>query len=178
MQRGDKLRKARKRKILTFLSVVSSFICIFSFLIWTPIFLRGKLNELALFAAGSVFPKSTLTEESHANYLKNTTDDNIFIPSVITFGGEEIKKNVDLKGLEDIDALIQSVPKFELSHKDGEGTYKIVECLFGASGDKFENIYVNNKTNVNLNIASVLSQNPDISVNKSALPQVSENSPP
>ena len=29
---------------------------------------------------------------------------------------------------------------------------------------KFDNIYINNKTNVNLDVASVLNQNPDISI--------------
>lgn len=171
MQCGDKLKKTRKRKILAFLSIISSFVCLLSFLLWTPIFLKGKLNNLTFFAASTIFQKGSLKEQNNIDILKHTKNDNFYVPSVINFG-KEIKKDTEFKEMENVDALIKSIPKFELSHIDGEGTFKIVECMFGASGDKFENIFINNKTNVNLDVASVLNQKPDIPVNKNTLPQV------
>lgn len=171
MRCGDKLKKTRKSKILAFLSIISSFVCIFSFLFWTPIFLKGKLNNITLFAASTVFPKGISKEVSNNNILKSTENNRIFIPNVVNFGGK-IKKEIEFNEMENIDAIVQSVPKFELSHTDGENTFKIVECMFGASGDKFDNIYINNKTNVNLDVASVLNQTPDISVGKDSSPQV------
>ena len=167
---GDKLKKVRKSKILSFLSIISSFVCIFSFLLWTPIFLKGKLNNLTLFAASTVFQKGSSKKVTN-HTLKNSANDKIFIPNIINFGGK-IKKEMEFKQMENIDAIVQSVPKFELSHTDGEETFKIVECMFGASGDKFDNIYINNKTNVNLDVANVLNQNPDISIKKDSSPQV------
>lgn len=172
MRCGDKLKKIRKSKILAFFSIVSSFVCVLSFILWTPIFLKGKLNDIAFFSASTIFPNSILKEERSNDILKNNLNDRIFIPNVINFGGEEAKETEISKEVEDVDTIIQSVPKFELSHEDGENTFKIVECMFGASGDKFDNIYINNKTNVNLDVANVLNQNPDISIEKNNSPQV------
>lgn len=171
MRCGDKLKKVRKSKILSFLSIISSFVCIFSFLLWSPILFKGKLNDLTLFAASTIFSKGTSKEVTN-NTLKSSANDKIYIPNVVNFGGGGTWRLKNSKEIEDVDAIIQSVPKFELSHTDGEETFKIVECMFGASGDKFDNIYINNKTNVNLDVASVLNQNPDISVGENSLPQV------
>ena len=91
MQCGDKLKNTRKRKILAFLSATSSLVCILSFLIWVPIFFKGKLNDLTLFAASTIFPNGSF-ENENSHVLKNNANEKIFIPNVIKFGGE-IKKS-------------------------------------------------------------------------------------
>ncbi len=60
----------------------------------------------------------------------------------------------------------------EQPHSPGENTYKIIENQFGAGGTKYENFYVKNSTNFNLNIASELAQKPDINIKFTKDPQV------
>ena len=91
------MKKIRKSKILSFLSVISSFVCIFSFLIWTPIFLKGKLNNITFFAASTVFQKGSFKEVTN-HTLKSPANDKIFIPNIINFGGK-IKKEIEFKGM-------------------------------------------------------------------------------
>ncbi|MBR1779202.1 MAG: stage II sporulation protein P [Clostridia bacterium] len=134
--------------------------------------LRGKLNEFSIFAANMIFFNGNRDTVNIEDSLRDTIESRVYIPNVITFGREWDKAASDPGSPDDIDAIVQAIPPFELPHEDGEPTYKIVECLFGASGDKFDNIYINNKTDVNLDIGSILNQRPDITVNNNGEPQV------
>ncbi len=61
---------------------------------------------------------------------------------------------------------------FEIPHKEGENTFKIIESHFGDTGVKFENFFVNNKTGLDLNIQEEISKKPDINIKKDGTPQV------
>ena len=57
-------------------------------------------------------------------------------------------------------------------HGENENTYKVIESQITAGGTKYENFYVKNSANYDINIASELSKRPDVKIKPTNEPQV------
>lgn len=79
----------------------------------------------------------------------------------------EIKENIDY-----IDKILRTVPVYEFKHQENEETFSIKECLFGTSGTKCSNFFVNNQTKLNINFLEKLNENLDFKIQKNNDPQV------
>jgi stage II sporulation protein P len=89
----------------------------------------------------------------------------------------DIKKNNDTKEEITADENTADITQTKTSDKDEESSTtstvnKIVESQFGASGVRFNNFYVNNKTGIELDIGAELKKQPDVHIKKDNTPQV------
>lgn len=153
-----------KKKLQLFICFISTIVCSISFLSWLPGILLNKVDRLSLLAAGVMLPDGKIFEEKGDCQVSN-------IVSTINFG----QKNTVLASNttdETVDNFLKNVPTFELSHNTNEPTYKILECMFGASGTKYQNFFINNKTSFDINVEETLKLPPDVSVKKDGTPQV------
>ncbi len=153
-----------KKKLQLFICFISTIVCSISFLSWLPGILLNKVDRLSLLAAGVMLPDGKIFEEKGDCQVSN-------IVSTINFG----QRNTVLASNttdETVDNFLKNVPTFELSHNTNEPTYKILECMFGASGTKYQNFFINNKTSFDINVEETLKLPPDVSVKKDGTPQV------
>ncbi len=152
--------------MLAFICIISSFICVFSFLLWLPMILKDQFDNFNIFAASVILPNGKIDRKNENNAVGE-----IVATDIINFGNPQTSSEKS-KSDENIEAILQNIPPFELSHGDNEVKYGITECLFGASGSKYQNIFINNKTSLDLNVEEILNQKPDISIKNKAEPQV------
>ncbi len=71
-----------------------------------------------------------------------------------------------------IESILKNVPKYSFQHKDNEETLKITECIFGQTGIKCDNFFINDKTNLNINFKEKLNDKLGFSIQKNSTPQV------
>ena len=71
-----------------------------------------------------------------------------------------------------ISKILNSVPKYELNKKENDKTFGIKECLFGTSGLKCSNFFINNRTEINVNFLEKLNENLDFKIPKNNDPKV------
>lgn len=163
-----------KKKIISFFSFISLLISIISFFIWIPNLFTNSSNRFCLIAASFVLQNNTHNMNFKNAIPKKNNEKDIFSDLINLKKDININDNNSKSTSDDNNILeiINSVPIFELPHNENETTNKVIECSFGASGTKYENIYINNKTNVNIDIAKKLSERPDINIKKDGTPQV------
>ena len=169
--------KKCKNFVIYFLSTISAAVCCTCLAIRTYEFFRDNLSFF------EVLSMSFIMCQGGADNLAPKIDAKDIDPSeIINFGSNENTaaepantetmndaESAELPSLSDDN---QDIADFEIPHGEGEKTFKILESHFGATGIKFENFYVNNKSGIELNIAEELAKKPDLSIKKDGSPQV------
>ena len=159
---------------LAYLSTLTSVLCCS---LRTAQVFRPNYEAIDVFSAKFVFPRSSkiwnkalsthnIVSLNHKDppFILNTPEKSNLAQSPLTKKEEE--NNAQLAPPEEIPDADEE------EHSPGENTYKIIESQFGAGGIKHDNFYVKNSTNFNLNIASELSQQPDVNIKSTNEPQV------
>ena len=84
----------------------------------------------------------------------------------------EVSKKILSENQNEIDKILKIIPKYEFNHEPNEETFKITECLFGNSGIKCENFFVNNHANLDINFKEKLNRSLNFKLNKDDSPKV------
>ena len=150
-------------------SITAMIICLVCIAFKTNEIINKNLNNIEIMA-GSIF-----LPYKQCNKPVKTVSYNDLDFSEITKCKALKWKNTNEKKQESqnyLSTLQDEPPLFEIPHADGEATYKIIESHFGASGTKYENFFVNNKTGLDLNIAEELSRRPDINLKRDGSPEI------
>ncbi len=163
-----------KKRIVSFSSdalataaVFIAFLCIF---LRAKNLFRMNLDSVNLLAARSIFSRSRF------NFFSD-------IKNILVYGEknnmQEQTGNANTEGKNNglfIKPGNINLPDFSKEnpeyHPPGEPTHKIIESQFSSSGTKFENFYIKNTTNQNINIGSELNKKPEINITKTNKPQV------
>lgn len=151
------------------ISITAVIICLACTVFKANEIINNNLNNIEIMA-GSVF----LPYKNCNNTIKAASYDNLDFSEITKCKTlkwkNENTKTQDVN--ENLSTLKDEAPLFEVSHTDGEPTYKIIESHFGGSGTKYENFFVNNKTGLDLNITEELSRRPDINLKKDGSPEI------
>ncbi len=169
--------KKFKSFVLYFFSTISTLVCFGCLSISTYEFLRNNLSFFEVFSVGFI-----MSQGKADNLVANIDATDYSLQEIIeltahswgdveTFSTEAIEINEEVKAVE-VDGVAQDILDFEIPHNDGEKTFKILESHVGDNGIQFENFYVNNKSDMELNIAEELSKKPDMNIKKDGSPQV------
>ncbi len=143
--------------ILQILSITCTIIAFFCFSIRILELIKNKQNQIPLLAAEFILPfgdfKNSETTEKYkvSLNLKNETNKTINFSQPV-LNTESITESIE--------------------EKRGEKKYKIIENHFGSSGLNYENFYVKNNTEYNLNISDQISKKIDIKIKKNGTAQV------
>lgn len=140
-------------KIAALLCSILSIIC---FSIRLPSVIKGKEENIELFAAGFILPNAdrpALQQESKKSAKVNH--------GIKPFNPTESE-----------DSLSSDTEVDNDNNYEGENKYNIIESQFGEGGIGYDNFYVKNGTDYNLNIGEELSKRPDINFKKDGSPQV------
>lgn len=163
-----------KKFVLYFLSTSSAVICCLCLTLQIFDIFRKNLGLFEVFSMSFILSDGNI----HSNDMKiNVKDFNVH--EIVTLNVRE-KDTQSISTLENISVeKISAQPEnypdisdFVIPHTEGENTFKIIESHFGDSGMKFENFFVNNKADIDLNIAEELAKKPDINIKKDGSPQV------
>lgn len=165
---------AAKQNLLRLCSAAALLACLASVTLKTHERRREMSNLLGLMGLSTVWHETTAVSlEDKIPVIASDYTHTIILspksPAVAmpaSSAPAEEPVNLDLP-----DDIFEQIP-FELPHEDGEATHPVTEQKFGLCGMKFENFYVNNKTGMDLDIAQVLSQRPDVHIKKNSSPQV------
>lgn len=166
--------KKLKKFIFYFLSTVSSAVCCLCLAI--QIFEISKKNLGLL----EIFSLSFIMSDGDMRCTETKIDaDSFNINEVVKLDVHKPNSasipNFENSGIENASVQCCDYPDisdFSIPHDEGENTFKIIESHFGDSGLKYENFYVNNKSDIDLNIAEELSKKPDMDIKKDGSPQV------
>ena len=169
---GKNMIKDCKNKFIKFLATISSIISISAFIMFFPELVINNSENICLIATSFVLPHNISLPHINNCSKKNKKAD-IFSDLMILENKPNSNKRENICSDDNnILEIINSVPNFELHHEVNEPTKKIIECSFGATGTQYENIFINNKTNVDINIPEILNERPDINIKKDGTPQV------
>ena len=130
-------------KIAALLCSILSIIC---FSIRLPSVIKGKEENIELFAAGFILPNAdrpALQQESKKSAKVNH--------GIKPFNPTESE-----------DSLSSDTEVDNDNNHEGENKYNIIESQFGEGGIGYDNFYVKNGTDYDLNIGEELSKRPDI----------------
>ena len=175
------LKKKRIAKFLTSAlsasSITMAFVCLFIRIHQIPIL--GITDKLNILAAKSILPGSPPKIKIPGLRDSKTP---IYEPiqqehqCAENFSEQEQKRDEKHEASESslsIDDLKEQSPDPEDEHHSpDEKTYKIIESQFSSGGTKYENFYVKNTTDYDLNIAEELSKTPDVNIKDTDKPQV------
>ncbi len=156
--------------VLAVFAAFLAFMCIFIKFKKTPALNFEKINLLAaksVFSRGKHFFSIDLKKIFSSDGAHNNTYD----WENNNDGAVKVQKNYSGS----ISNL--SLPEFKGSdeneyHSPGEKTYKIIEGQYSSGGTKYENFYVKNVTEKNIDIALELSKSPEIQITGTKEPQV------
>ncbi|MDQ5983083.1 MAG: hypothetical protein RUMPE_00081 [Eubacteriales bacterium SKADARSKE-1] len=158
----------KSKTFIYFLSLLSAALSIFTFFLSLSNVLTSKKGALRILAASFVLPSGKNTKIN----VEHVANNGIYT-DIISLKNKNFSSNTqNIFSDSSIDEIAKNTPIFNWPHEDGESTYKIVECLFGASGSKFENFFINNKTSLDINFGAKLNERPDINIKKDGSPQV------
>ncbi len=154
-------RKRIKNKLRILLAVSCTGLAVFCFVARIPSAPLKSGNDIELIAAKTVLPGGSTPQSKDKSYdeddvlkLSGKKSDSCVSEVTSSTNTESVQVDID-----------------DTNH-EGEKTYKINESQFGASGMKYDNFYVKNTTNFDLNIGEFLSQTPDVSNVTSESPKV------
>ncbi len=118
------------------------------------IFSRGNFNFFPDNLICS-FEKNNIQEQTGNTNIKESSNNLFLKPSNIGLPGfsKENSENSE-------------------NHPSDEPTHKVIESQFSSGGTKFENFYVKNTTDQNIDIGAELSKEPEIKITKTKEPQV------
>ena len=161
-------KNVRIKNVITYiLSILCTMLATLCFIIRVPYIIKTISNPFQLFSASFILPNGIFSKLSNRknDFLNDKTSqiEHNKVHSKKPFKGNVRAKNNDNK---------QVISYEEEEHSQDEKTYKITETQFAGVGMSYENFYVKNKTNINLNIAEELSKRPDINIKKDGNPQV------
>lgn len=168
------MTKDYKNTVIKISSVVSTIVSLMAFIIWVPELLMGTSEKFCLIGASFIFPHNNLKTQaiSKPKIQKINSEKDVF-SELINFTNKS--NNKSLKNIYDdnnILEILKSVPAFEIPYNNNEPKNKVIECAFGVSGIKYDNIYINNQTNYSIDVESKLKEKTDINIKKDSTPQV------
>ena len=169
------MTKGIQRKIAQFIAIFSAIISIASFTMWLPKLFLYNIDDLELTALHFSLPHNLQNKTSKNIEILHTLIKNDIFFDLIDLQNKNIfSDNVAKNNSQNsnIAEILKSVPFFEISHKDDEKINKIIECSFGITGIKHNNIYINNQTNYNIDVQNKLNEKPDINIKTDGTPQV------
>lgn len=129
-----------------------------------------NFDGINIMAAKSIFSRGNFnfpTNNLICNFEKNHIREEIGNTKI---NGNEVGNNFFIKP-SNINLPDFSKEKPE-HHSSDEPTHKIIESQFSSGGTKFENFYVKNTTDQNIDIGAELSKEPAIKITKTKDPQV------
>lgn len=165
-------KKNFNRFVMYFFSIICSIFCVICVTMRFFNFSKKNIGLIELTSMGFIMSKGNI----HADEMKIKVSD-YDIQKVVTLTLKTQEKEDTQGNQESVQEVVQSpiedeITDFEIPHAQGENTFKIIESHFGDSGIKFENFFVSNKSNIDINIAQELSKKPDINIKKDGTPQV------
>ncbi len=160
--------------ILSSLSLIFSSISLFNH---SFIKLKNSSDKFNIFALELAIKtnKKKITEYTQLlnfNKATNTTQDVYLDKFYIENKTKQVTNKILSENQNEIDKILKIVPKYEFNHDPNEETFKITECLFGNSGIKCENFFVNNHANLNIDFNQILNQNVNFKLEKENTPKV------
>lgn len=160
-----------KKFMFYFIALCSIIMCIFCVGIRVLELSKKNVSLFELLSMGLIMSDGKINANEEKVNVKNCN-----VNEIIDL---KIKKPLKNSENDDNNTTKASLPNvsddiinFTIPHNEGENTFKIIESHFGDNGIKYDNFYVNNKSNMDINIADELSKKPDINIKKDGTPQV------
>lgn len=145
-----------------------AFLCIF---LKAGNIFRVNLDGINMLAAKSIFSRGNFnfsTDNLLCNFEKNNINGQIGNTNTGAIGNNLFLKP---EGIDLPDFHKENSENSEF-HSPNEPTHKIIESEFGSGGTKYENFYVKNTTDQNIDIGAELGKEPAVNITKTKEPQV------
>lgn len=166
---------ALKKQIVNLVYDFFSFICLFIAILCLIFKLKSlenfKLDNLEFLAVKSVWPRGNFSFD-----FKDIFNNNLYANDFSDFENQNENSIFKYKNLNKQSDV--KIPDFKTDsetqeyHSPDEIKHKIIENHFSAGGIKFENIYVKNRTGLEIDISKELEKSPEINIKNTKEPQV------
>ena len=167
------LKKFLKISLVYIFSFLALSFVSFSFILSTSEKIKNNRGTFSTLALKLSLPTVSKVSKNKNLEKVNTENYSVYLKSYSLKVKPKEEKSVEIKeNIDYIDKILKKVPVYEFKHQENEETFSIKECLFGTSGIRCGNFFVNNQTKLNINFLEKLNENLDFKIQKNNDPQV------
>jgi|GEM_PF-682261 len=167
------LKKVLKISLVYIFSFLALSFVSFSFILSTSEKIKNSRGTFSTLALKLSLPTVSKVSKNKNLDKVNTENYSVYLKSYSLKVKPKEEKSVEIKeNIDYIDKILKKVPVYEFKHQENEETFSIKECLFGTSGIRCGNFFVNNQTKLNINFLEKLNENLDFKIQKNNDPQV------